>query len=35
MYILYTDDYILAVTYEEELSHIIASIKAKGLDVTE
>ena len=35
MYILYTDDYILEVTYEEELRQIIDDIKAEGLDINE
>ena len=35
MYILYTDDYILAGPDEEEIRQTIADIKATGLDITE
>ena len=35
IYILYTDDSILSVLDEEELSLIIADIKVSGLDITE
>ena len=34
-YILYTDDSILAVPYEEEIGKIVADIKAAGLDIIE
>ena len=35
MYIIYTNDYILAGTDEEELRHIVSDIKATGLEITE
>ena len=35
IYILYTDDNILAGPDEEELRHIVAYIKAAGLEITE
>ena len=35
MYILYTDDYILAGPYEKYFRHIVVDIKAVGLDITE
>ena len=35
MYILYTNDYILAGPYEVKLRHIVVDIKAVGLDITE
>ena len=35
MHILYTDDSILARLYEEGIRHIVADIKAAGLDITE
>ena len=35
IYILYTDNYILSVPDEEELSHILAGIKVSGLYIAE
>ena len=35
IYILYTDDNILAGPDEEELRHIVSDIKAAGLETTE
>ena len=35
MYIIYTNDYILAGKDEEELRHIVFDIKQVGLDITE
>ena len=35
MYILYTDDYILAGLDYEEIRQILSDIKAAGLDSTE
>ena len=34
MHILYTDDYILEGTDKKELRHIVADIKAAGLNIT-
>ena len=35
MYILYTDYYILLGPDEEKIRHIVADIKAAGLDINE